>query len=81
MTDTKVKEMCTSRNISITNNNGKLKYMNIEFLRIIAILAILMLHIFHSGMGLHRLGFDVHLYDKLYKMTGNGQKGVEFFFI
>jgi peptidoglycan/LPS O-acetylase OafA/YrhL len=32
-------------------------------------------------MGLHNLGLDVHLYDKLFKMTSNGQKGVDFFFI
>ena len=54
---------------------------NIEFLRIIAILAILMLHFFNSTWGIHSLGLNVHLYDKLYKMTANGQKGVEFFFI
>lgn len=65
----------------MTDIKVKHQFMNIEFLRIMAILAIIMLHIFNSGMGLHSLSLNVHLYDKLFKMTSNGQKGVDFFFI
>lgn len=57
------------------------KIKNIEFLRIIAILAIILLHIFHTRGGIHDVNFDIRFYDKFYKMTGNGQKGVDFFFI
>lgn len=57
------------------------KIKNIEFLRLIAILAIVLLHIFHTGSGLSDFHFDGRLYEKLYKWTYNGQKGVDFFFI
>lgn len=73
--------MQKQKTITPVYNKDTSKFLNIEFLRIIAILAIIMLHIFHSGMGLHNLNLKVHLYDKLFKMTTNGQKGVEFFFI
>lgn len=57
------------------------KIKNIEFLRIIAILAVVLLHMFHSDGVIHDLKLNINLYDKLYKMTANGQKGVDFFFI
>lgn len=58
------------------------KMKNIEFLRVIAILAIVLLHFFHSRQGgILNSYVDVPLYNKLFKMTANGQKAVDFFFI
>lgn len=66
--------------MSIDCNKQTSKMQNIEFIRIIAILAIIMLHFFRVG-GIAKLDLDVYLYNRLYKMTLNGQKGVDLFFI
>ena len=59
------------------------KMKNIEFLRVIAILAIVLLHFFHSRQGgilsLHLS--SINTYNILGKWTMNGQKAVDFFFI
>ncbi|MGN0030589.1 MAG: acyltransferase family protein [Candidatus Gastranaerophilaceae bacterium] len=53
------------------------KIKNIEVLRIIGCIAVVM---FHLSRYLHKLP-DVYLYDKLYGMLSNGQKAVDLFFI
>lgn len=69
------------KNNLISNVILQEKFLNIEFLRIVAIAAILMLHIFHTGMGWHSLNWKIPLYEKMFGLTGNGQKGVDFFFM
>ena len=56
------------------------KIKNIEFLRIIGCIAIILLHLFENAR-LHGLFGDIEIYDKLYCMTSNGQKAVDLFFI
>lgn len=56
------------------------KIKNIEFLRIIGCIAIILLHLFNKA-GLHGLFDDIEIYNKLHCMTGNGQKAVDLFFI
>lgn len=58
--------------------NAKIK--NIEFLRIIACFAIILLHLFNKSR-LHGLFGDIDIYNKLWIMTSNGQKAVDLFFI
>ncbi len=60
-----------------------LKMKNIEFLRLIAILSILLLHFFHSRQGgLFGLRLPLpDIYKSLGSWTQNGQKAVDFFFI
>jgi peptidoglycan/LPS O-acetylase OafA/YrhL len=53
------------------------KIKNIEFLRIIGILAVILLHLFYN---LHIFP-DISLYNKFFLYTRNGQKGVDLFFI
>jgi peptidoglycan/LPS O-acetylase OafA/YrhL len=56
---------------------------NIEFLRVVAVLSIVLLHFFHSRQGgvlsAHLPTIDV--YTEFAKNTSNGQKAVDFFFI
>ena len=56
------------------------KIKNIEFLRVIGCLAIILLHLFNHTR-LHGLFGDIDLYDKLCRMTSNGQKAVDLFFM
>ena len=56
------------------------KFKNIECLRIIGCIAIVLLHIFHSNGGLYEL-FGNITYGQLYFNTSNGQKAVDLFFI
>lgn len=56
------------------------KIKNIEFLRVIGCISVILLHLFPNVM-LHGLFPDIELYDKLFKMTSNGQKAVDLFFI
>lgn len=56
------------------------KLKNIEFLRIVGCLAIILLHLFNNNR-LHGLFGDIELYDKIFKMTSNGQKAVDLFFM
>lgn len=56
------------------------KIKNIEFLRIVACLAIILLHLFNKAR-LHGLFGDIEIYNKLWVMTSNGQKAVDLFFI
>ena len=56
------------------------KIKNIEFLRIVGCLAIILLHLF-SNARLHGLFGDIQLYDRFFRMTCNGQKAVDLFFI
>ena len=53
---------------------------NIEFLRVIGCLAIVMIHLFNS-VALHGLFSDINLYHKMYNFTSNGNKAVDLFFI
>ena len=55
------------------------KIKNIEFLRIIGIVAIIMLHLFQKR--LPNLYPDIEIYNQLHTMTCNGQKAVDLFFI
>ena len=57
---------------------GKIK--NLEFLRVIGCLAIVLLHLFKSyNLGMFK---DISFYsDIMAQFTGNGQKAVELFFI
>lgn len=59
------------------------KIRNIEFLRLVAILAIILLHFFHSRQG-GILSIElppIPIYNRMSKWTLNGQKAVDFFFI
>ncbi len=56
------------------------KLKNIEFLRVIGCIAIVALHLFNNAC-LHGLFDDIILYDRFYRMTLNGQKAVDLFFI
>ena len=56
------------------------KIKNIEFLRVIGCLAIILLHLFNNTR-LHGLFGDIEIYDKLFRMTSNGQKAVDLFFM
>lgn len=56
------------------------KIKNIEFLRVIGCIAIILLHMFNNA-ALHKFFADIHLYDKLWLMTKNGQKAVDLFFV
>ena len=56
------------------------KFKNIEFLRIIGCIAIILLHLF-SAKHLHKIFNDIDLYNKFLIMTSNGQKAVDLFFI
>ncbi len=56
------------------------KIKNIEFLRIVGCLAIILRHLFNNAK-LHGIFADINLYDHLFKMTCNGQKAVDLFFI
>ena len=56
------------------------KFRNLELLRIIGCIAIILLHLFNNAR-LHGLFGNIRLYDKLFKMTSNGQKAVDLFFI
>ena len=53
------------------------KIKNIEFLRIIGCLAIILTHLFNKLYG----ALDIEIYDKLCNMTCNGNKAVDLFFI
>lgn len=58
------------------------KMKNIEFLRLVAMLGIVLLHFFHSGLGGMLDSYvDVKLFNPMYVATVNGNKGVDFFFI
>lgn len=56
------------------------KFKNLEFLRVIGCVAIVLYHLF-DHTSLHKFFGDVTLYDKFYYMTKNGTKAVELFFI
>lgn len=56
------------------------KIKNIEFLRVIGCLAIILLHLYNNAR-LHGLFADIQLYDRFFRMTMNGQKAVDLFFI
>lgn len=56
------------------------KIKNIEFLRIIGCMSIVMLHLFND-YGLHSIFPNIELYNKFQTMTSNGQKAVDLFFI
>ena len=56
------------------------KIRNIEFLRLIGCIVIICFHLFKNSR-LHGLFADINLYDHLFKMTCNGQKAVDLFFI
>lgn len=56
------------------------KIKNIEFLRIIGCIAIILLHLFNKTQ-LHGLFSDIEIYNKFFNMTNNGQKAVDLFFI
>lgn len=56
------------------------KIKNIEFLRIIGCIAIILLHLFNKAH-LHGLFSDIEIYNKFFNMTSNGQKAVDLFFI
>ena len=58
----------------------KRTFKNIEFLRIIGCIAIILLHLF-SDKRLHKMFDDIDLYNKFLMMTHNGQKAVDFFFM
>ncbi len=49
------------------------RFKNIEFLRIIGCLAIILIHLFNDKR-LHKLFDDIDLYNKFFMMTCNGQK-------
>ena len=55
------------------------KIKNIEFLRIIGCMAVILLHLF-TRMHIGALD-DIEIYNKLYGMTRNGNKAVDLFFI
>lgn len=57
-----------------------MKLKNIEFLRVIGCLAIILLHLFGVNR-LHGVFGDINLYNHLFNMTHNGQKAVDLFFI
>lgn len=57
------------------------KIQNIEFLRLIAIAAIILLHLTHTGPWLNDFFNGSPFYKKLQYVTRNGQKGVDFFFM
>ena len=56
------------------------KIKNIEFLRIIGCIAIILLHLYNEA-GLLGVFGDIELYHKFRVMTCNGQKAVDLFFI
>ena len=56
------------------------KLKNIEFLWIIACVAMILLHLFNKAR-LHGLFGDIDIYNKLWVVTSNGQKAVDLFFI
>ncbi len=56
------------------------KFKNIEFLRVVGCIAIILLHLY-SDVRLHGIFGDIQLYDRFYRMTMNGQKAVDLFFI
>ncbi len=56
------------------------RFKNIEILRIIGCLAIILLHMF-SWMKTQHVFSDIYFYDKLMTMTSNGQKAVDLFFM
>lgn len=58
----------------------KEKFKNIEFLRIIGCIAIVLFHLFKSNR-LGGLFMDIDFYQKLNEMTSCGDKAVELFFI
>ena len=60
------------------NNLEKIK--NIEFLRVIGCIAVVLYHTFFSG-GLHSMFPYIWKYNELWIMTSNGQKAVDLFFI
>lgn len=73
--------MLKQKNNCACTNKETIKFKNIEFLRVVAIVAIIFLHVFHNNMGMRPLNLQIPLYDKLDWMVANGQKGVDFFFI
>ena len=56
------------------NNVEKIK--NIEFLRVIGCLTIVLHHFFY-----HKIMLNLDLFSKFHTMTSNGQKAVDLFFI
>ena len=56
------------------------KFKNIEFLRVIGCLAIVLLHLFNKAR-LFGLFPDIDLYRHFMSMTSSGQKAVDLFFI
>lgn len=58
-----------------------MKIKNLEFLRIIGCIAIILLHLFAKSKFLYGNFHDIGLYHKLWNMTQNGQKAVDLFFI
>lgn len=56
------------------------KLKNIDFLRVIGCITIILLHLFAIPR-LSGLFPDIGLYTKLQSMTSNGQKAVDLFFI
>ena len=55
------------------------KIKNIEFLRVIGCIAIILYHLFARRLGV--IFGDISLYDNFYNMTINGNKAVDLFFI
>jgi len=56
------------------------RFKNIEFLRVIGCIAIILLHLY-SDVRLHKYFGDIELYDRFFRMTYNGQKAVDLFFM
>lgn len=56
------------------------KIKNIEFLRIIGCLAIILFHLFNNSR-LHSFFPDIQIYDRFFNMSCDGQKAVDLFFI
>ena len=52
---------------------------NIEFLRVIGCIAIILVHLFHTVLPKSLINIDI--YNKLFNMTSNGAKAVDLFFI
>ena len=57
------------------------KMKNIEFLRLVAILGIVLLHFFYTRSGIFSMHLNIPIYNEMSKWAAEGQKGVDFFFI
>lgn len=66
--------------LNIIERNWMEKIKNIEFLRIIGCLAIILYHMF-TKTGIAELINDIDIYTKFHNMTSNGDKAVDLFFI